>query len=303
MRFILLEKLRQEIAQKRNQLLLLLSSFPNYYKPFRGFEDLISMVFNIFWSLFLLLSNFVFFFSSLIEDLKFDFNLITNIFLDSVLFLGTIIMLISMMISTLISLPLNLLWSHSVTENTEIQDQSYSQILKNLFEQKPVPQNPSVRKLVFNKIQEFNTFEQVIKADLETIEIKMHEIYESLNNISSLLPRVSSQSSQSGSEKKEEKLSDASRYFDELYTNYLKLSNNYPDWEELPDEIYRTNPEYVLQRITKDLDVRKIHHAKVIDKGASLLELYQQMVNDLETLAISCLKDAPRRNSLTSSPV
>jgi hypothetical protein len=107
MRFILLEKLRQEIAQKRNQLLLLLSSFPNYYTPFRGFEDLISMVFNIFWSLFLLLSNFVFFFSSLIEDLKFDFNLITNIFLDSVLFLGTIIMLISMMISTLISLPLN----------------------------------------------------------------------------------------------------------------------------------------------------------------------------------------------------
>ena len=89
MRFILLEKLRQEITQKRNQLLLLLSSFPNYYKPFRGFEDLMSMVFNIFWSLVLLLSNFVFFFSSLIEDLQFDFNLITNIFLDSVLFLGT----------------------------------------------------------------------------------------------------------------------------------------------------------------------------------------------------------------------
>lgn len=138
MRFILLEKLRQEIAQKRNQLLLLLSSFPNFYKPFRGFEDLMSMVFNIFWSLFLLLSNFVFFFSSITEDLQFDFNLITNIFLDSVLFLGTIIMLIGMMISTLISLPLNLLWSHSVTENTESQDQSYTQILKNLFVKEPI---------------------------------------------------------------------------------------------------------------------------------------------------------------------
>jgi hypothetical protein len=188
MRFILLEKLRQEITQKRNQLLLLLSSFPNYYKPFRGFEDLMSMVFNIFWSLVLLLSNFVFFFSSLIEDLQFDFNLITNIFLDSVLFLGTIIMLISMMISTLISLPMNLLWSHSVTENTEIPGQSYTQILKNLFVKEPI--NTSKNSIKIDDITRHRTAQESLlrlfereESDRDAVALKISEFKDEISRL------------------------------------------------------------------------------------------------------------------------
>lgn len=115
-------------------------------------------------------------------------------------------------------------------------------------------------------------------AEHQSIEIQIREHQQIVDGILNLLPKH--YSSDLG-QKKVLNSSFDKTHFSQLYSDFLKLRNNYPQWEKLPDNIIRTNPQYFLEKITTDLDGLKRHYVKVVDKAQAFLEFYQQTVNQL----------------------
>lgn len=271
------KKFLQDLEKKRNDMVLLCVELQNYFPSYQNFNHLMQTILNIFFCLFLFLSNIICFFLVLIEDNRVDFSFFKNLLIDIVLFLASFFMSLTMLATTFVTLPWNAFKAY-LEESKEVSSQSYSQMLKQLFEQKPIQHQSSVQKLIKIKFAESKAFNEEMIADHQAIEIQIRELEQTVDRIYNLLNKNYSHDL---GQKKVLNTSFDKTNFSQLYSDCLKLRNNYPQWEELPDNIIRTNPQYFLERITTDLDGLKRHHVKVIDRAQAFLEPYQQKVNQL----------------------